>query len=181
MSQEYSSVSTEQKSKIIRRLAIKLLLSVLIGFLFSWLFSSFLIYPVKVKNSFMTPTYPRKSTVFVTPIFSLSGLKPLDVVLYKSPYNDSLIIGRIAGIPGDKIKIMGKKAFRNGTPLEDKFTVFTDSRPPFPVSFSKRDNMDSIKVPSNQFFILADNRDEGLDSRDIGPIAYNRIIGRVLF
>lgn len=122
--------------------------------------------------------------IFVTPFFNKGNLKVGDVVLSKNPLNEETVfISRIAAKSGDKIHISNKKLYRNMNPIseESKSIQFTDKRPSFPRSFSKRDNFDEVFVKDRSFFLLSDNRDESLDSRELGLISEEKIIGKMVF
>ena len=58
---------------------------------------------------------------------------------------------------------------------------FNDKRSPFPSILSNRDYFSEIKLNSNQFFILCDNRDNCMDSREYGAISIEDIVARNLF
>lgn len=51
----------------------------------------------------------------------------------------------------------------------------------FPKSFSGRDNIEEVFVKDRNFFLLSDNRDECLDSRELGLISEEKIIGKMVF
>ena len=96
--------------------------------------------------------------------------------------DSSVLLARVVGRKGDRISIKNKKLFRNGNQIsETNFVLFTDKRSPFSGSFSKRDNLDEVLVKEKSYFLLADNRDEGIDSRELGLISQDSILGKVLF
>lgn len=45
----------------------------------------------------------------------------------------------------------------------------------------QRDNFGPIKVPLNSFFVLGDNRDNSIDSRDFGFISRENVLGVVVY
>ena len=92
------------------------------------------------------------------------------------------MLARVVGRKGDRVSLKNKKLFRNGNQIsESDKVIFTDKRSPFAPSFSRRDNLDEILVKEKTYFLLADNRDEGIDSRELGLIAQDSILGKVLF
>ena len=83
------------------------------------------------------------------------------------------IVKRIIGIPGDTIDIRDGHVYINEVLQEEDYIkgqTFESSNFSYP-----------IKIPENQVFVLGDNRENSSDSRGLGPIEYNQIIGRVRF
>lgn len=91
-----------------------------------------------------------------------------------------LNVQRLIGLPGDKISIKNKEIYRNGQKLDEPYARHSAPEEMLPL----RDELDEINVPEDAYFMLADNRDVGKDSRTFGPIAAASIQGkaiRVLF
>jgi len=83
------------------------------------------------------------------------------------------IVKRIIGIPGDIIDIQDGLLYINDELQEEDYIkgqTFESSNFSYP-----------IEIEDNQVFVLGDNRENSSDSRDLGPIEYNQIIGRVKF
>lgn len=92
----------------------------------------------------------------------------------------ALIIQRLIGLPGDSISIRNKVVYRNGRKLDEPYARHSAPQELLPL----RDELDEIKVPEGTYFMMADNRDVGKDSRLFGSIAAAGIQGkaiRVLF
>jgi signal peptidase I len=104
-------------------------------------------------------------------------------------------IKRIAGIPGDRIRISHKILYRNGSPLNESYAVhksnyedtYGDNFPPQPNTnvFPPAQEMLShdvlggeIVLPPGKYFVLGDNRDQSLDSRYWGFVDAADIIGK---
>ena len=85
-------------------------------------------------------------------------------------YEDN-IIARVAGLPGETVKIKDGKVYING---EEYVTE----------NGSKGTEGDlKVKLTKDQVFLLCDNRDEDTDSRSelLGPVDMKSIKGNVLF
>jgi signal peptidase I len=98
-----------------------------------------------------------------------------EVIIFK--YSDTEdFIKRIIGIPGDTIGIKDGKLYRNGELLDESEyldpAVFTGSE-------SYLHEGETITVPEGEYFVSGDNRPHSTDSREFGPIALDRIKGRV--
>lgn len=84
------------------------------------------------------------------------------------------LIKRVIGIPGDIIDIKNGYVFLNGQILEEfyvKGKTYADGKC---IEFP-------IKVPKNKVFVMGDNRQVSLDSRELGLIDYSQIQGKVLY
>jgi signal peptidase I len=77
--------------------------------------------------------------------------------------NDRTLVLRVAAGPGDTIVGKDGTVFVN----EIKFDDITTK--PFP----------EVKVPSEQYFLLGDNRSAAVDSRTFGPVLGNAIFAKV--
>lgn len=101
-----------------------------------------------------------------------------DIIVLKNPRDESQdFIKRIMAIPGDTIKVEEGKVFINGGAI---------SEPYLPDGIQTRSGAflsegSTIKVGSNQYFVLGDNRNHSSDSREWGPVTKEEIIGRAFF
>jgi signal peptidase I len=128
-----------------------------------------------------------------------------DVVVFKLPREtDKDYIKRIIGLPGDRIFVKGGVVYINGTPVtkeRDGSFVAPDEggRPirryretlPNGVSYyvldsepnGFYDNTREYVVPEGHYFVMGDNRDNSVDSRDqsrrgVGFVPYENLVGR---
>ena len=86
----------------------------------------------------------------------------------------SLLVGRVIGAPGDTIDISeSNRPIVNGNTLVEDM-IFYDT--------PKRDERVSypITLGEDEYFILVDNRKEGLDSRYFGPVKKKEILGTII-
>ena len=82
------------------------------------------------------------------------------------------IVKRVIGIEGDSVTVTEKgDVFVNGVLLEEDY-VFTDG--PY-----RQDRID-IVVPDGEIFVMGDHRNVSADSRDIGTISVDSVLGKVL-
>lgn len=130
----------------------------------------------------MEPEIKKDSRIFLSHLFQKDKLLIGDIVFVRINEREALL-ARIVGRKGDRISIKNKKLYRNGNQIAESTDKihFTDKRSPFAGSFSKRDNLDEILVKDKTYFLLVDNRDEGVDSRQLGLIQQDSIIGKLLF
>ncbi|HEY0954947.1 MAG TPA: signal peptidase I [Roseateles sp.] len=123
-----------------------------------------------------------------------------DVVTFSSPADGTRLIKRIVGLPGDRIAMRDGELLLNGRPqvragaryrgetiapgwVVDavRATEDLDGRPhavqALPVLGVPR-NFTETTVPAGHYFMLGDNRDLSADSRVIGAVPRERLIGR---
>jgi signal peptidase I len=146
-----------------------------------------------------TPLVPFKGRVF--------GAEPKrgDVVVFKLPREtDKDYIKRIIGLPGDRILVKGGVVYINGTPVtkerEGSHIAPENGGRPIPryretlpngVSYyvldsepnGYYDNTQEYVVPQGHYFVMGDNRDNSVDSRDqsrrgVGFVPYENLVGR---
>jgi signal peptidase I len=91
------------------------------------------------------------------------------IVVFRAPLPESPdYIKRLIGLPGDELEIREGVVYINGKKLEESYRA----APPNPV-----DNYGPVTVPSNEYFMMGDNRDDSYDSRYWGFVPRANIIG----
>lgn len=87
-------------------------------------------------------------------------------------------VNRVVGLPGERIQFSGSKIMVNGKPLR----VPTKLAKGY-ASLGKTERLafgsKEYKVPANSVFVLNDNPDGTTDSRHIGAISLDFMVGRV--
>jgi signal peptidase I len=108
-----------------------------------------------------------------------------DIVVFRSDGIASLppatlYVKRVAGEPGDHVRISGGKLFINDSKvsLSNAVGEITYDPPPQAVHSSLQTD---ITVPSGYYFVLGDNSTNSLDSRFWGSVPRDNIIGRVSY
>jgi signal peptidase I len=86
------------------------------------------------------------------------------------------LVRRVAGIPGDTIELRGKKIFIRTSGKEQIIKDFHPTETARPVH-----GRTTFPLGENEYFLLSDNRNRGLDSRHFGPVDGSGIAGKVFF
>ncbi len=109
-----------------------------------------------------------------------------DVVILTYPNDRTLsYIKRVVGLPGDRVRIEGRRVWVNDVPLEaaeggqDVLRERLDGRS-WTVSWREApaDQAIDLMVPPGTVYVLADNRGQGRDSRHFGAVPLRDVVGR---
>ena len=119
-----------------------------------------------------------------------------DIVVFRSPIEDSILVKRLIGVPGDTVGMMAGELSRNGRPVQEPYVQRLgsgDPEPPDPEMrrwqlpfFTGKDpagyhptsrDWGPLVVPRDSFFMLGDNRDGSRDGRFWGFVPRRNIQG----
>ena len=122
----------------------------------------FVVTPVRVNGSSMSPTLEEKEVLL---LYKLSSLEREDIVVISKDLEGASLIKRIIGLPNEKIKCINGTIFINGKKYDDKY------------GYGITSDFDEITLNSDEYFVMGDNRIVSKDSRMLGPIEENFIEG----
>ena len=103
-----------------------------------------------------------------------STFKPGDIIAFY--YNNKLLVKRVIGQPGDWVDIDEQgNVYVNQVLLEEPYL---DSK-----AFGETNIELPYQVPESRIFVLGDNRDVSIDSRNtsVGCVAEEQIAGKIVF
>ena len=134
----------------------------------------------KMSYNFMGP---HRGDIFV---FKTNGL-PMERPGAPSEH----FIKRLAGVPGDTLRIAEPDLFINGHPAENfvfkrvesrqnGYTGYTNQQLPQPMRYLGMPT-DTVTIPPYSYFALGDNSANSLDSRYWGFVPADNVVGRGLF
>jgi signal peptidase I len=172
------------------------------------IFRSFLYEPFRMPSRSMAPTITPASILIAEKIgyghygtfgISLLRMRPFtktrrgDVIVFQYPRDPSVnYVKRVVGLPGDVVEYKNKILSVNGImATAEKISDFNE----YEVFREKLDSVNyhiynmhgreshdfSLTVPTDQYFVLGDNRDNSNDSRYWGFIPAGSIVGKVVY
>ena len=98
-----------------------------------------------------------------------------DVVVYRSQKHEGLLLpSRVVGLPGETIELRRSRLTVDGKEIEERYLEADAANKPY-----SRDHGPTV-VPTDFVFLLGDFRDLSEDSRFIGPVMIQFLVGRVL-
>ncbi|OXS58797.1 signal peptidase I [Cohnella sp. CIP 111063] len=169
--------------------------SLAIAYILSLLIGIFLLQPYRVDGHSMDPTLRDSQRLFVSKLSHTFSYMPDygDIVIIDSRVNrertfmddvmeNPLIqlltrdedriyyVKRVIGKPGDMLELTGGQLYRNGERLEESYI---------------KEEMNAFvggiwEVPEGHVFVMGDNRNHSDDSRSIGYIPLNHVLGKKL-
>ena len=88
------------------------------------------------------------------------------------------LLGRIIGAPGDTAEVNANGVFINGKQLDEPYANFVEPTRTGAL-YDDISHFGPTQVPTDAYFVLADNRTYGFDSRILGFIPKEKIGGKV--
>ncbi len=141
---------------------------------------AFLFRPFEVKGDSMYPNFYNNEYVLTNLIvLRFENPKLGDVIVFKAPQDPTKdYIKRVIGVPGDIVSVKDGSVYLNGKQLDESSYLKSDVKT-YPGIFLKEDT--PVKIPSDEYFVLGDNRMYSSDSREWGFVKKDEVIGESLF
>jgi signal peptidase I len=122
-----------------------------------------------------------------------------DIVVLFSPADGTRLVKRVIALPGDQVAMVNNQLFVNGaavpvsqprgpvaddeqgiTFIADELLAGRNHKVMFTPQIAALRSFGPMTVPPGKYFVMGDNRDNSNDSRYIGYIDRERIVGRAL-
>lgn len=124
---------------------------------------------VIVNGDSMTPLLKNGQFVLMRKIKNV--YERFDVIVFKR--NNITYVKRIVGLPNESVKYKDNCLLINNTKISENFP-HTKTR-----DFSFFTGKNNI-LPNNCYIVMGDNRDDSIDSRGLGFIRQEEIIGKII-
>ena len=133
----------------------------------------FVFSPIKVNGTSMSPTLEDGDIMILNEIgYYLNGLDRFDIAV--ANVDGERLIKRVIGLPGEKIEYRDNKLYVNEKLVVENFNH--GATKDFSLS-----QLDAEVVPRDSYFLVGDNRGNSKDSRIIGFVHKNKIMGKTSF
>jgi signal peptidase I len=125
----------------------------------------------RIESHSMEPNFYEGQFVLVNKLaYRLGEPHRGEVVVFHNPDNtDQDYIKRIIGLPGDTVEVVGDTILINGQELAQPYDHNLNPEGSY---------FGPIVVPENSLFVMGDNRPRSSDSRAIGPIDQDLVVGK---
>ncbi len=129
---------------------------------------TFIFTPVVVNGPSMMNTLHNGDVMILDKIgMKLGGIKRFDIVVIQT--GKTKIIKRVIGLSGETISYKNNKLYINGKEVSDNHSN--------EITY----DFEEIKIPDGEYYVLGDNRTDSVDSRILGTIPKNEILGHATF
>ena len=133
------------------------------------LIRTFIVTPVIVVGDSMVPTLEENQILLLNKLdYKLSDIERYDIVVIK--VGKSEIIKRVIGLPGENIEYKNNTLYINGHEEKTDYNFDTDD-------FTLKSICNCDKIPQDKYLVLGDNRLVSSDSRIMGLIDKEDILG----
>lgn len=125
--------------------------------------------------SMQTTLYDGDNIIMDELSYNIGSPKRFDVICFKSYKEKDLLIKRVIGLPGEKIKIEDGTIYINDKEIRDKSGLDEIENPGLAAS--------EIELSDDEYFVVGDNRKESIDSRyaEVGNVRRKDILGKASF
>ncbi|MCR2804990.1 signal peptidase I [Paenibacillus soyae] len=145
----------------------------------------FLFSPFIVDGDSMQPNFETSERLIVNKIlYDIREPKFGEVIVFDVPEQDRKFIKRVIGVPGDKVRLEGDDLYINDVLVEEPYikdaieAAHAEGRLYNTEKDFPNESVTETTVPEDTIFVLGDNRGNSTDSRVIGFVKDEEIVGR---
>ena len=157
----------QEKSKNIWGWVLAIGIAVAVAFLVR----AFLFEIILVDGPSMQPTLHTDERLAVEKVSRYAGLPERGdiIIVHYSDGTNNNYVKRAIGLPGETVEIRDSTVYINGEALSEEYT----GEQPYA-------DMEAVTVPGDTVFVMGDNRANSMDSRMVGPIRHDQIVGHAM-
>ncbi|MCT1903493.1 signal peptidase I [Oceanobacillus sojae] len=135
-----------------------------------------------VNGKSMEPTLYDGNLMMVNTVTNnISNLHRFDVIVFHATEENDYV-KRVVGLPGETIEYKDDQLYVNGEYISEDFLQEEKENAetkPLTEDFTLLEVTGEETVPEDQIFVLGDNRGDSLDSRSIGFVPVDEVVGKV--
>jgi signal peptidase I len=174
MEQEQTLEKTNPLKKEAWEWTKALLIAAALVFFIRWLIFA----PFIVEGPSMEPNFYTGERLIVSKIiYSIRKPERGEVIVFHAT-KEKDYIKRVIALPGETVKVEGDKVYVNNQLLDEPYLKKAlDDAAKKGIPYNTR-NFPEKTVADGTIFVMGDNRSNSADSRDIGFIKYEQVVGR---
>lgn len=155
-----------------------------IALIFALIVRSFIFSPIIVDGDSMNPTLRDQDQMIVNKfIYHFQEPKRFDIVIFHAP-EEKDFIKRVIGLPGERVEVKNNQLYINDTVIKQPFLEpQADFEMEYPIvtydfTLESITNGKYKEIPEGYILVLGDNRVNSKDSRWLGLISEDQIVGK---
>lgn len=152
---------------------ISLVVCIALGLVVGLIISKCVVSAAYVHGNSMYPTYEDGQMLFINRLAEPTRGSVVVVKDSNEGEEDHLLIKRVIGLPGEMLEITDGSVYINGQKLVEGY--LQEGVETHPADYGTYENLGA-----DSYFVMGDNRDESKDSRYIGPVNKEDIVGVVI-
>jgi signal peptidase I len=172
------------------RWIVELGIVVVVAVIIAVLLRTFVVATYSIPSGSMEPTLQVGDRIVVDKLsYHLHGVDRGNIIVFSTPPKENCagppvadLVKRVIGLPGETISLSGGRVYINGKYLPEPWLPQSDqnSTEPGP-SAAPYALHQPYRIPTNEVFVMGDNRTFSCDSRYWGPVKESTIVGKVDF
>src|SRR5690625_1137965 len=155
--------------------------ALLIAFILAFIVRTYFFSPIVVDGPSMLPTLHDQDKMIVNKfIYRINEPERFDIVIFHAT-NQKDFIKRVIGLPGEHVEMEDGISYIDGQEVSEPF--FEVSEEDFDYPLTRDFSLEEIpggyeKIPEDYVLVLGDNRNNSTDSRAIGLVSVDEIVGK---
>src|SRR5690625_986149 len=155
------------------------------AFMLAFIIRAFFFSPIIVDGPSMMPTLHDRDQMFVNKfIYRIQDIERFDIVVFHATAEKDFI-KRVIGLPGEHVMVKDDVLYIDGIEVKEPF-LEERKRELGSKPLTKDFTLESLpgsydKIPDNYVLVLGDNRNNSTDSRTLGLISVDQIVGKASF
>ncbi|MDL2237460.1 signal peptidase I [Christensenellaceae bacterium OttesenSCG-928-K19] len=165
------SLAEKSKTKNRRKEALGWVFSIIVAIVVAFVIRAFVFEIILVDGDSMFPTLHTNERVAIEKVTRYGGMPNRgEIIIVEYPNMTGTYVKRAIGLPGETVEIRDSVVYIDGIALSEDY-----------INPEPYQDMEPVTVPENHVFVMGDNRAHSLDSRTLGPISHDAILGHGLF
>lgn len=150
--------------------------AIAIALVLAYLIRTFLFAPTIVDGESMRETLQDQERLIVNKVIYLFHTPQRGDIIVFHAVQDKDFIKRVIGVAGDRIEMKSDQLYINGKPVSEDY--LSKNKKEWKGEGPYTNDFVVERVPEGMVFVLGDNRVNSTDSRILGPISLEKVVGR---